>query len=87
MAVIQEVSSFEDFSVEIVDAFPDLCVYLTKSEFEAKGKEEIWCFTNSFPEKKIKFVTSFPDLKIQYVNSSFSAGWKNSSHKLKGSIC
>ncbi|MBL0308209.1 MAG: hypothetical protein IPP77_00465 [Bacteroidetes bacterium] len=86
MAKIQEVKSFSDFKVQIVTSFPDLCVYVTKSESEAKGNDGVWCFVNSFPDKKIQFVNSFPDLKIQYVNSKSSAGWKNHSHKLQNRI-
>jgi len=86
MAKIQEVSSFADFTVEIVNSFPDLCVYVSNSESESNNKDEIWYFGNSFPDKKVKFVSSFPDLKVLYVNSYSSAGWKNSSHKLKGRI-
>lgn len=86
MAIIQEVTSFPDFTVEIVNSFPDLCVYKSSSESEANGNDEIWYFTNSFADKKVKFVTSFADLTIQFVNSAFNAGWKNSSHKLRGKI-
>lgn len=82
MAVIKEVTSFPDFKVQIVSSSPDLFVYVTKSKSEAKSSDFIWCFENSFPDKKIKFVTSFPDLKIQYVDSKRDAGWKNKSHKL-----
>ncbi len=83
MAIIKEVSSFEDIKVQIVTSFPDLCVYVTKSKSEAEGSDFIWYFDNSFAKKKIKFVTSFPDVKIQYVNSKSSAGWKNKTHKLQ----
>ena len=86
MATIKEVTSFEDFKVQIVTSFPDLCVYVSKNKSEASGKDEVWCFENSSADKKVKFVTSFPDLKIQYVNSKSQAGWKNKSHKLQKRI-
>lgn len=77
MAILKEVTSFEDFKVQIVTSSPDLCVYVAKSKSEADHIDCIWYFENSFPKKKVKFVTSFPDVKIQYVNSKSSAGWKN----------
>lgn len=86
MATIKEVTSFPDFKVQLVTSFPDICVYVTKSKFEAKGSDFVWYFDNSFPDKKVQFVTSFPDLKVQYVNSKSSAGWKNRSHKLQNRI-
>ncbi|HAC15533.1 MAG TPA: hypothetical protein DCE78_06260 [Bacteroidetes bacterium] len=86
MAIIKEVTSFEDIKVQIVTSFPDLCVYVTKNKLEANDSDSVWFFDNSFPKKKIKFVTSFPDLKIQYVNSKSSAGWKNKTHKLQNRI-
>ena len=86
MATIKEVTSFEDFKVQIVTSFPDLCVYVSKSKSEASDKDEVWWFENSSADKKVKFVTSFPDLKIQYVNSKSQAGWKNKSHKLQKRI-
>lgn len=86
MAIVKEVTSFEDIKVQIVTSSPDLLVYVTKSKFEAKGSDAIWYFDTSFVEKKIKFVTSFPDLKIQYVNSKHDAGWKNKTHKLQNRI-
>jgi len=86
MAIIKEVTSFEDFKVQIVTSFPDLFVYVTKSKSESKGQDAIWYFDKNFVEKKIKFVNSFPDLKIQYVNSKSKAGWKNRSHKLQNRI-
>ena len=84
MAVIKEVKSFFEMKVKIVTSFPDLKVYVTKRESEAKGKDEIWYFDErtSRPDKKIKFVNSFEDLKIEYVNSKNQAGWKNKSHRL-----
>lgn len=85
MATIREVTSFEDFKVQIVTSFPDLCVYVSKNKTEASGKDEIWFFDNS-GARKIKFVNSFPDLKIQYVDSRAQAGWKNKSHKLQKRI-
>lgn len=86
MATIKEVSSFQDIKVQIVNSFPDLCVYVAKSKSEAKGSDSIWYFDNAFADKKIKFVTSFPDLKIQYVTSKSAAGWKNKTHKLQNRI-
>lgn len=86
MAIIKEVTSFEDFKVQIVTSFPDLNVYVTKNKMEAKGSDGIWFFDNSFPDKKVKFANSFPDLKIQYVNSKSAAGWKNRTHKLQNRI-
>jgi len=88
MATIKEVKSSEEMKVKIVTSFPDLAVYVTDKENEAKDKDEIWIFddkTNK-PDKKIKFVTGFEDLKIQYVNSKNQAGWKNKSHKLQNRI-
>jgi hypothetical protein len=86
MAILKEVTSFEDFKAQIVTSSPDLLVYVTKNKSEAKGKDEIWCLENSFVDKKVKFVTSFPDVKIQYVNSAREAGWKNKTHKLQRRI-
>lgn len=86
MAIIKEVTSFENFKVQIVTSFPDLLVYVTKNKSEAKNSDCIWFFDNSFPEKKVKFVTSFPDLKIKFVNSKGEAGWKNKLHKLQNKI-
>lgn len=87
MALIKEVTSFEDIKVQIVTSFPDLFVYVTKSKSEAKGNDAIWYFEkSSLIDIKIKFVKSFPDLKIQYVNSKSKAGWKNKSHKLQNRI-
>jgi hypothetical protein len=83
MPILKEVTSFEDFKVQIVTSNPDLLVYITKNKSEAKGKDEIWCFETNFVDKKVKFVTSFPDIKIQYVNSKSQAGWKNKTHKLQ----
>lgn len=86
MATIKEVSSFSDFKVQIVTSFPDLCVYITQSQSEAKGSDSVWFFSDSFPDKTIQFVNNFPDLKIQYVKSKFDAGWKNDSHQLRNKI-
>ena len=87
MAIIKvKDSSFDVIKVQIVTSCPDLCVYVTKSRFDAKNNDSIWYFDNSFGEKKIKFVNSFPDLKIQYVTSKFNAGWKNKSHKLQNRL-
>jgi hypothetical protein len=86
MAIVKEVTSFEDIKVQIVTSSPDLLVYVTKSKSEAKGSDAIWYYDTSFVEKKIKFVTSFPDLKIQLVNSKSDAGWKNKTHKLQNRI-
>lgn len=86
MAVIKEVTSFEDFKVQIVSSFPDLLVYVTKNKSEAKGSDCIWYFDSAFVDKKVKFVTSFPDVKIQYVSSKSQAGWKNMTHKLQNRI-
>lgn len=37
MAILKEVTSFEDFKVQIITSFPDLLVYVTKNRAEAKG--------------------------------------------------
>lgn len=86
MAILKEVTAFEDFKVQIVTSFPDLLVYVTKMKMEAEHSDFIWYFDNAFGKKKIKFVTGFPDLKIQYVNSKSLAGWKNKTHKLQNRI-
>ena len=86
MAILKEVTSFEDFKVQIVTSFPDLCVYITEWKADADHSDSVWFFDNSFAKKKVKFVTSFPDLKIEYVNSKSSAGWKNHTHKLQNRI-
>ena len=86
MAILKEVTSFQDFKVQIVTSSPDLFVYVTKMKSEADHSDCIWYFDNSFPKKKVKFVTSFADVKIQYVNSKSYAGWKNKSHKLQNRI-
>jgi len=85
MAIIKEVSSFEEIKVKIVTSFPDLCVYITNNKNEANDNDEIWYFEKSSfsVDKKIKFVTSFEDLKIEYVTSKSNAGWKNKNHKLQ----
>lgn len=86
MAILKEVTAFEDIKVQIVTSFPDLCVYVTKNKLEAERSDSVWYFDNAFAKKKIKFVTAFPDLKIQYVGSKSAAGWKNRSHKLQNRI-
>ena len=86
MAIIKEVKSFADIKVQIVPSSPDLKVYVTKSKLEAKGRDEIWFFDDSFEDQKIIFVKSFPDLKIEYVSSRGSAGWVNKSHRLQNRI-
>ena len=86
MAILKEVTSFEDIKVQLVTSFPDICVYVTKNKSEADNSDFVWFFDNSFPKKKIKFVTSFADLKVQYVNSKSAAGWKNHTHKLQHRI-
>ena len=86
MAIINVVTSLEDIRVQIVTAFPDVCIFETHNKWEAEHSDVVWFFDLAFPGKKIKFVTSFPDLKIQYVNSKHSAGWKNKTHKLRKKI-
>lgn len=88
MATIKEVLSFEDLKVKIVTSSPDLLVFVTDKESEAKGKDEIWYFDEktSSPDKKVKFVTSSEHLKIQYVKSKSQAGWKNKTHKLQNRL-
>lgn len=83
MAILKEVSSFEDYKVQIVTAFPDLYVYVTDNKMEAAKNDAVWYFEDAFPKRKIKFVRAFPDLKIQYVNSRSAAGWRNKTHKLQ----
>jgi ribonucleotide monophosphatase NagD (HAD superfamily) len=87
MANLQVVEHFEDIRVQIVDSQSqaDLLVYVTKSETEAKGKDEIWCFVKHFPNCKIRFVTSNPDLKVLYVDRRSQAKWKK-PHKLMKQI-
>ena len=88
MATIKEVKSSEDMKVKIVTSFPDLKVFVTNKEYEAKDKDEVWFFDEkeSRPDKKIKFVNSFEDIKIEYVKSKSQAGWKNKTHKLQNRI-
>jgi hypothetical protein len=50
MAIIKEVKSFADIKVQIVSSSPDLKVYVTKSKSEAKGRDEIWFFDDSFED-------------------------------------
>jgi len=89
MAIIKEVKAFEDLKVKLVSSFPDLKVFVTKIEREAKDKDEIWYFDDKStkPDKKIKFVTSFEDLKIEYVKNKMQAGWVKKTHKLQHKIC
>ena len=84
MALVKEDSS--GIKVQIVTSFPDLEVYVTKSESDARNSDSIWCFSTSSSATKIKFVTSFADLKISYVTSKSSARWKNKTHKLQNRI-
>jgi hypothetical protein len=88
MAFIDFVTSFEKVKVQLVDSFPDLCVYITKSKSEAKGKEEIWFFEDGggSDKLKVKIVSNFADIKVKYVASKSQAGWKNKAHKLQGRI-
>lgn len=86
MAIVKEVSSFEEIKVKLVSSFPDIKVFVTKNKFEAKGKDEIWYFDKSSEDIKIKFVSSFEDLKVQYVNSKSDAAWVNKNHKLQKRI-
>jgi len=80
------VTMFEDLKVQLVKTDPDLCVYVTRDKVAATGKDELWCFYDLMPEKKIKLVEADGDLKVQYVNSPAQAGWKNKAHKLVGHI-
>jgi len=88
MAFIDFVTSFEKVKVQLVDSFPDLCVYISKSKSEAKGKDEIWFFEDGggSDKLKVKIVSNFGDIKVKYVSSKSQAGWKNKSHKLQGRI-
>ena len=87
MALVKEVTSFEDIKVQLVTSNPDVFVYVTKSKYEAKNSDFIWYYDPSpFVDKKIKFVTAFPDLKVQYVDNKSRAGWKNKTHKLQNRI-
>lgn len=60
MATIKEVKSFPDFKIQIVTSFPDLCVYVTKNKYEAKGNDDVLFFDNLFPDKKCSLLTVFP---------------------------
>ena len=86
MAILKEVKPFEDFKVQIVTSFPDLCFYITKNKSELNNNNGVWYFDNYSAKKQIKFVTSFPDLKIQYVTLKSAAGWKNKNDKLQNRI-
>jgi hypothetical protein len=88
MAKIEIVTSFSKFKVQVLtsESQADLLVYLTQSESEAKGKDEIWYMTEHFSDLKISYVTSFPDLKVCFVKSKSAACWKNKTHKLQGQI-
>lgn len=86
MALLREVTMFEDLKVELVKSNPDLCVFVTKDKVAATGKDDVWCFYDLMPEKKIKLVDADADVKVQYVNSAAQAGWKNKTHKLIGRI-
>jgi hypothetical protein len=85
MAVMKEVPSFEDIKVQIVqsESAADLLVFVTKSKSEAKGKDEIWCFDNSFPDHKIRFVTASPKLKIFYVSMKSQEKWRHAHSLMK----
>lgn len=77
---------FEDLKVQLVTSNPDLCVFVTRDKIAAAGKDEVWCFYDLLPEKKIKLVEDGADVKVQYVNSAAQAGWKNKTHRLIGRI-
>lgn len=87
MALIKEEKYKADFTVEIVTRNPDLYVFLTEKKYEAKEKDEIWCFEKYSEDSKIKFVERNGDLKIEYVQKKYKAGWKNKKHKLVNRIC
>lgn len=86
MALLREVTMFEDLKVQLVKADADLCVFVTRDKIAANGKDELWCFYDLMPEKKIKLVDDNADVKVQYVNSAAQAGWKNKTHRLVGLI-
>lgn len=86
MAVIKEVTSSEDYKIQIVTSSPDLFVYVTNHEHEAKDSDCIWFFDKSSADKKVKFVNHAADVKIQYVDIKSRAGWRNKSHKLQNRI-
>lgn len=77
---------FEDLKVQLVKTEADLCVFVTRDKIDASGKDEIWCYYDLMPEKKIRFVEEDADVRVQYVNSPAQAGWKNKSHRLVGRI-
>ncbi len=83
MAIVKEVTAFPDIKVQIVDSYPDLTVYVTKTKSEAKFSDCVWYFEEGLGNKKIQFVNAFPDLKIKYVVSKSAAGWQNKTHKLQ----
>jgi len=86
MALLREVTMFEDFKVQLVKTDPDLRVFVTKDKIAASGKDDVWCFYDLMPEQKIKLVEDGADVKVQYVNSAAQAGWLNKTHKLVGRI-
>ncbi len=86
MALLREVTMFEDLKVQLVKADADLCVYVTRDKVAASGKDDVWCFYDLMPEKKIKLVDDNADVRVQYVNSAAQAGWKNKTHPLIGHI-
>lgn len=86
MAIISVVTSLEDIKVQIVTAFPDVCIFETHNKWEAAHSDIVWFFDNALSAKKIRIVSSFPDLKIQYVDSKTLAGWKNKTHRLRNKL-
>lgn len=83
MATISESKSSGSIKVKIVTSSPDLFVYVTTNQNEAKASDSIWLFDERKGKTKIRFVTSSEDVKIQYVDSKTRAGWRNKSHRLQ----
>ena len=63
---VQEVTSFPDLKVQIVDAFADIHVKKVTEFPDECGK---WQMVTSWPDLTIQYVTNFPDIKVKFVNT------------------
>jgi hypothetical protein len=87
MAVVKETSSSSNaIKVKIVTGTPDLYVYVTDNEYEAKNSDSIWYFKEKSNATPLKFVSSGETLKVRYVKSKYLAKWYNKTHELQGRI-
>jgi hypothetical protein len=89
---IKESKGASDLRVCVVSgkAGADLLVCIVESRNVAKGKDELWCFTDSASaaDSSVCFVESrsLADLLLYFVESRGVAGWQR-SHRLQGKGC